>query len=73
VLPLGVGHLLDRVVGHLEGGIVDQDVDAAELTHGRLDDRPVAVLAVVRPEPHVCGAAGRLLLVLGRLRRLAWP
>ena len=40
VLPLLVGDFLDGFVGHLEGGVVDQHVDAAELAGGLVDDGP---------------------------------
>ena len=48
--PEDAFHLVGRdlgiaVVRHLEGGVVDEDVEAAELAHGPLDQLP-AVLRV---------------------------
>jgi hypothetical protein len=67
--------LLDRVVGHLEGGVVDEHVEAAELVDGALDQLPaVRLVADVAahdhgPPPGVLDEPARLLgvLVLGEV------
>src|SRR3712207_8864194 len=43
VVPLVVGDLLQRVVAHLEGGVVDQDVDRSEEHTSELQSRQYLV------------------------------
>jgi hypothetical protein len=33
MFPLAIRDLLDPLLGHLEGGVVDQDVELAQLCH----------------------------------------
>src|SRR5215218_4842713 len=59
-VPLFIRDLLQRLVGHLEGSVTHQDVNAAKLIDGRLNDVP-AVLRICHVALDQYGASTCLL------------